>query len=47
VRVFNAGDEDEMLVAEVEDQLRGQGLGDDEIEFTIASMRDEGVFRCY
>lgn len=35
---------DEVLEAEVRDQLRDQGIDDDSIDESIAVMRDEGVF---
>jgi hypothetical protein len=37
---------DEILMAEVREQLRDQGLEDDEIDFQITVMADEGCFRC-
>ena len=35
---------DEILEAEVRDQLRDQGADDDSIDEAIAAMRDEGMF---
>ena len=35
---------DEVLEAEVREQLRDQGLDDDEIDASIEVMRDDGVF---
>jgi hypothetical protein len=35
---------DEVLEAEVRDQLRDQGLDEDGIDMTIVVMRDEGIF---
>jgi predicted GNAT family acetyltransferase len=35
---------DEILEAEVRDQLRDQGLDDDSIDESLATMRDEGMF---
>jgi hypothetical protein len=35
---------DEILEAEVRDQLRDQGLDDDSIAESLAVMRDEGMF---
>ena len=37
-------DTDEVLEAEVRDQLRDQGLDDDGAEMALAAMRDEGMF---
>jgi hypothetical protein len=46
VRIFTPDDDDEVLVSEVAEQLAEQGMNEDEIEFTLLSMRDEGMFRC-
>lgn len=35
---------DEVLEAEVRDQLRGQGLDENSAAETLAVMRDEGMF---
>lgn len=35
---------DDVLIAEVRDQLRDLGLDDDEIGFQVAEMKDAGMF---
>jgi hypothetical protein len=35
---------DDVLIAEIRDQLRDQGLSDDEIDFQIAGLKDDGMF---
>jgi predicted GNAT family acetyltransferase len=35
---------DEILEAVVRDELRGQGLEEDEADEAIAAMRDQGMF---
>ncbi len=37
-------DRDEILMAEVRDQLHDQGLDEESIDEAIAVMRDEGMF---
>jgi hypothetical protein len=39
-------DEDSVLIAEVRDQLRDQGLPEADVEFQLEVMQDAGVFRC-
>lgn len=35
---------DEVLIAELRDQLRDQGLDEDTIDIQIADMTDQGMF---
>lgn len=37
--------DDDILIAEIRDQLRDQGLDDDSVDFQIAEMQDQGMFR--
>jgi hypothetical protein len=47
MRIISSDDneDDEVLAAEVSDQLRDAGLEDDEVEFQIECMKDQGMFR--
>jgi hypothetical protein len=38
---------DEVLIADVEEQLRYEGLDEDEVEFRIECMLDAGCFRVW
>lgn len=47
MRIISNSDypEDDVLIAETEDQMRELGLDEDSVQFQIACLRDGGMFR--